>query len=322
MKIKQIFGSMLFVCFLVLTGCSDSKLPPLPEEQVLTNVRDSNSDFHGTGLEFSDYEITCQYEDEEMGEQEISISYVAENADVSYFGDMTLRYWYNDREWIMEDATRDMDYYVAKQDCSPELPEETLRQNYDGYDVEITMLSQESPADNENAFLYEVKGQENSVCSWTDQWKIMCSYDLKKGWQVSSDEGEKTAETWDLCGHYVCNNENLSMTVDLNQFEIDLVNDQFTAVLDYSMTSHISNDDIYGGPVMKKDMTYSSETPLTVTGSLGYDNRYQVIQIGDLAELYICGRTVSWDPIGEGLGLWVQIKGNYTETYGEYWLER
>ena len=322
MKNKQILCGFLLLTLLLLTGCTDSKLPSLSEEQVLTDICDSNRDFHGTGLAISDYEITLLQDDPELGEQVVSVCYTAEHAEASYYGDMTLRYWYNDRGWILEDATREMDYYVVKQDCSPELPQQTLREKYNSYDAEITLLQQERTADNETRFLCEVMGQENPVCSWTDHWEILCGYDLHNGWQILSAEGERTAETWDLCGHYVCDNENLSMAVDLSLFELDLENRQFTAVLDYSMTSHISNDDIWGGPAMQKDVTYDSEAPVTVTGSLGQDNRYQVIEIGDLATLCFCGRMVSWDTIGEGLGLWVQLKSNYLEMYGEYWLER
>ena len=326
MNMKQTLCSFLLIPALLLSGCTVSKenprLPPLSEEQILTDLCDANRDFHGTGLKISDYEIILRQEYPELGEQEVSVCYVAEHTEASYYGDMTLRYWYNDRGWIMEAAARNMDYYVAKQACSPELPQQALWEKYNSYDTEVTLLEQERTEDNETRFLYEVKGQENPVCSWTDQWEIFCSYDLHNGWQVSSAEGERTAEAWELCGHYVCNHENLSMTVELSRFELDLENWQFTAVLDYSMTSHISNDDIWGGPAMQKDVTYDSEAPVTVTGRMGQDNRYQVIEIGDLATLYFCGRMVSWDALGEGLGLWVLLKSNYLETYGSYWLER
>lgn len=72
---------------------------------------------------------------------------------------------------------------------------------------------------------------------------------------------------------------------------------------------------------MQQGRTYSSGTR-TVSGSRGYENEYVTVNVDNLVEMYLCGRSVNWDPIGPGYGVWVQVSGNYAQTYGEHWLYR
>lgn len=306
----------------LLAGCAGTGSSLPSESQILQDLQTSNIDFRKAGLELTYSLVTPGERDEEFGSAAYTVSYTAENAEADYVGEMELVYWLENDQWVLGDAVRTMDDYAVKQECSPELPEDYLRQYYSQYQTELTMLSQESLPDNENTFVFEVRGQENLVCSWTDRWTIQCSYDLYNGWEITEQEGQKTEEVWDLCGEYTLENDSISAYVNLSEFTMDVEQNRFTAVVSYSLTSHLGHRDLYSGPVMEQGVTYSSNSPERISGSIGYDHEYVKVDIGDFVTLTICGRYVSWDPIGEGLGIWIKINGRYTNDYGIFWLDR
>ena len=287
---------------------------------MIEDIYAKNRDLRETNLEITDYEITSQEHDDELGTYAVWITYAAENSEAAYYGETVLYYHLSEDVWCLADWERGINYYTAKFDCNPSVPQTYLQSQYPQNGVSISMVEQVSSADNECHFVYQVTGQENPVCSWTDGWEIDCTYDLWDGWQVVDANGEKIGEVWDICGTYICENENISARIDLSSFEMDVANNMFAATLSYSLTSYMDNGDLWGGPAMQQNTTYYSNEPELVECSLGYDNEYVVIKIGNYVDLYICGRYVSWDPIGEGLGLWIKVLGNYSNTYGEYWL--
>lgn len=306
--------------FLIWAVSGEKKADSVSEQQMIEDIYAKNRDLRETNLEITDYEITSQEHDDELGTYAAWITYAAENSEAVYYGEIVLYYHLSEDVWCLTDWDRGTNYYISKYDCDPAVPLAYLQNKYPQNDITISMLEQVNWTDNECHFVYQVVGVENPVCTWTDSWEIDCTYDLWDGWQVNNADGEKISEVWDICGTYVCENENISAKIDLSAFEIDITNNSFTATISYSLTSYMDNDDIWGGPAMQQGKTYYSNEPGTVECSIGYDNEYVVIRIGEYVDLYICGRYVSWDPLGEGLGLWIKVLGNYSGTYGEYWL--
>lgn len=322
-KMKMPFVVILLVAiaiFFIWTFIGEKKTDSVPEQQMIEDIYAKNRDLRETNLEITEYEVTSQEQDEELGTYTAWIIYAAENSEAVYHGETMLYYQLSEDVWYLADWERGINYYTAKFDCDPSVPQTYLQGQYPQNGVSIFMVEQVSSADNECHFVYQVTGQENPVCSWTDGWEIDCTYDLWDGWQVVDANGEKIGEVWDICGTYICENENISARIDLSSFEMDVANNMFAATLSYSLTSYMDNGDLWGGPAMQQNTTYYSNEPELVECSLGYDNEYVVIKIGNYVDLYICGRYVSWDPIGEGLGLWIKVLGNYSNTYGEYWL--
>lgn len=298
------------------------KTESVSEQQIVDDIFQNNRALRETDMKITESEIISQEINDDLGMQMISVTYEAENAEATYLGEAVLYYTLENNSWLLSNFEHGETSYIARFDCDPSVPLAYLQNEYAQKDTTISLEEQVSWADNGCSFVYQVLGRENSVCSWTDSWTIDCVYDLWEGWKITAANGEKTHEVWNVCGTYVCNNENISATIELSEFQIDVPNNSFTATISYSLTSYADHDDLWGGPTMQKGTTYFSNEPATVRCSIGYDNEYVTVRIGDYVDLYICGREVSWTSIGKGVGLWVQVLGNYSKTYGEYWLQK
>lgn len=126
--------------------------------------------------------------------------------------------------------------------------------------------------------------------------------------------------SWDVCGTYRLSNNKIDAVVEIRDFEW-LTEESFTVTYSYSFTSHISNDDLYNGPKMQQGVRYTGG-PTTFFDDVALETKYVKINVDGLVDMYICGESINWDPIGPGTGVWIKVKGNYAQTYGEYWLYR
>lgn len=295
----------------------------ISELQIISDIYENNYDLYEANLQITKYDITSQVRDDDMEIITLWVSYEAENAEEVYYGDIELYYQLEGKIWVFHDWQPGYNNrYIAKFPCDPSVPLTYLENEYAQTDASISMLSQDSWSDNECCFTYQVTGKASAVCYWTDGWSVDCTYDLFEGWQVTDANGSLVKEVWDICGTYACSNENISAKINLSAFEIDVANQTFTATISYSLTSYMGHEDYWSGPAMQQGVTYSNG-PATFNCSLGYDNEYVVVRIGDYVDLYICGRDVDWDFEGAGTtGLWIKVLGNYSNTYGEYWLHK
>jgi len=127
-----------------------------------------------------------------------------------------------------------------------------------------------------------------------------------------------SSANWDVCGTYRLSNKNIDAVIEIRDFEW-LTDESFTVTYSYAFTSYVSNDDLYNGPKMEKGVRYTGG-PITFTDDVALEKGYVKLNVDGLVDMYICGKSINWESIGPGTGVWIKVKGNYAKTYGEYWL--
>ena len=299
---------------------SQGKIPnDLSKDRLIADIYECNSVLREAGLEIRSIDITNREADDGM--ETIWITYVAEDDDSVYYGEILFVYSYDEDFWRLDVVEHGSNYYEAKYACDENIPLSYVGDVYAGANAEVTVMERNRTDVNTEIFDIFATWRENEVIMNTDDHVVTCSFDLIDGWRVTDIKQSRYKETWDVCGRYTLNNDRLSAVVDIHEFDIDAQRNTYTLTYSYSFTSYLPNDDLFNGPTMLQGQTYSSG-PITVTNDRGYEDEYVALNVDKLVNMYICGRNINWDPIGGGTGVWVQVRSNYAETYGEYWLHK
>jgi len=291
----------------------------LSKDQLIEDIYLCNSVLNEAGLRINSIDITNRDSDEGM--ETLWITYVAEDDDSVYYGEICFVYSYDEGFWRLDVVEHGSNYYEAKNACDESLPLRYVGDIYEGANAEVTVMERNRTDVNEEIFDIFATWRENEVVMNTDEHVVTVRFDLIDGWRVVDVDQSRYKETWDVCGRYTLNNDKLSAVVDIHEFDIDSQRNTYTLTYSYSFVSHQPNDDLFGGPTMMQGQKYSSG-PITVTESRGAENEYVSLNVDKLVRMYICGRNINWDPIGGGYGVWVKVLSNYAETYGEFWLHK
>ena len=176
-------------------------------------------------------------------------------------------------------------------------------------------------------FVIKVDFYEDPAVMLTDMPYVSYAFDLYSGWYVSDSRQERVshadeqqevqAEDWRMTGTYVLKNDRIDAIIWIEDFAL-LPDNQYRLSYSYEITSYISNDDLFGGPKMRQGETYTGSHSLTC--DRGFESEYVSLNVDGLFNMFLCGESINWDPIGPGTGVWIQIRSNYAETYGEYWM--
>lgn len=289
----------------------------VPEDQLISDISANNSDIERAGLTINDIDILSSEQNKDLGIYTCTVKYTAENTDVSYTGNMTLTYMKHDGSWMFSNYENGDTFYEPKSSCDESVAKAYIQNEYEEQGVTNAQLDFTLSTDvdqyiipnavdstgNWHAFYYIVSGKENSVCSWSDSWSVSCCFDLCDGWQAVDSTKERLSEAWDLCGTWSLTNDIVNVVVDVTAFDIDIENNSVTVTYSWQLTVYNGSTYAEGG------VKYSSDTPVTVTEEFDSDQQYINVN-GNLANVYFCGRPVSWDIKGdneENVGIWVKV---------------
>lgn len=313
----------LLMIIIALSGCSANG--GVSEEQIRSDILNNDEALDSYGLTITSVKMLSEENDRDLGVYSCEVQYMAENADADYYGTMDLVYMKSNKEWHLSKAEDLGNEFSAKSDCGESIPTDYIKQGYEDFrawgnsepNLKFSLTSQESITDNFESFTYEVTGTD-SVRTWNDVWTLGCSFTMDKGWSVESANLERKNETWDLCGKYVCKNEDINMTIDLTSIVIDVANKKVTTTMTWEFTS-------YGyHPAVRKGVTYYSDGPVTEEASFDYRNGWFTIR-GNIADVNICGIAGNWSSVEgsneEGRGIYVGVK-NYGLAPDNYWMQK
>lgn len=306
----------------LLCGC-ERTVEAVDEAQILSDLRANAHILNTADLEIVSSEVV-RYPGEEGDFEAVQVTYTAENPSAVYHGGMMLYYGLYDEEWSLNTYDLLESSYEPKESCPLSIPLDHvsgLIADVSG-SVEIVPMGGRSVDALTEDFYFTVQWQKSDIAVQHEDWEVNCAFDLVDGWYVQDWNNEISGITWDICGTYTVDNDAITAQIEITDFQIDAETRDAVMTVSFSLTSHLSNDDIWGGPAMTGGTTYYTTAPGTVTLTGGYDREYYVFRIEDYADVYICGEEISWDPIGPGTGVWLQILGNYANTYGEYWLTK
>lgn len=318
-----------------------------PEEQLAADIAANNSDIKLCGLAVTDVNVLSSEQDKELDLYSCEVEYTAENDEIKYFGNMSLKYMKANDTWRVTDCDEGEISYEPKKACDKSVAIDYMNAEYaeltkhDSGDYYYEVASEDygysyGGVSKSYCFVFNVTGQENSIVSWTDHWTIYCIFDIRDGWKVEAGERTRQSENWDVCGTYTYSNDKVSISVNISSFKVDLPSNSATVTYSWELTAYKTDD--YRWQITPLN-TKLGDGPLTVTCPFGADNwmaidgykmdvnEYAVISntlAGSLGSIYIQGRDVfSYDrKNGESLGVRVKLCTYKDFNYEEYWLEK
>lgn len=321
-----------------LTDFVDPGMDDVSEQQIRQDILANNEDLRFYDFDITGIDLVTSQNDKDLQQYTCTAEYTAENSSAVYFGTMALTYNEYDKAWQLSTAMNEGTWFKAKDACPEDIPIAVIQdvyrsraqswqsdftasrypENYKEVALDFALLSQNSVSDNDAVFTYEVSGRESSVCSWTETWRIECSYTLDEEWHVEDSEKSRTAETWDVCGRYTCVNSDINATVDIISITLEPASRRATITTAWEFTSYMDTANSIASP----NVTYGSGG--RVTDVVGFDSGDQYIALGgSYITIYICGRYGQWDANGdktEGVGVWLKVHGITSLNSPAYWL--